>query len=52
MTSRGLKEDDMSHVATLIADIIDNLTDAAVHARVAKEVLVLTQKFPLYPELG
>ncbi|MSR88835.1 MAG: serine hydroxymethyltransferase [Candidatus Margulisbacteria bacterium] len=52
MTSRGLKEADMAHVATLIADIIDNLTDAAVHASVAKEVLVLTQKFPLYPELG
>lgn len=52
MTSRGLKEDDMSNVANLIADIIDNLTDDAVHARVAKEVLVLTQKFPLYPELG
>lgn len=52
MTSRGLKEDDMSHVANLIADIIDNLTDETVHTRVAKEVLVLTQKFPLYPELG
>lgn len=52
MTSRGLKEDDMSHVANLIADIIDNLTDETVYARVAKEVLALTQKFPLYPELG
>jgi len=52
MTARGMKEPEMVIIATLIADVIDNLKDEAVLKRVASDVLALTRRFPLYPELG
>jgi glycine hydroxymethyltransferase len=52
MTARGMKEPEMVIIANLIADVIDHLHDETVLKRVAADVLSLTSKFPLYPELG
>ena len=49
VTSRGMKEDEMKTIGRLIAELVDN-GDAAVEA-VKKEVLELTERFPLYPDL-
>jgi glycine hydroxymethyltransferase len=52
MTTRGMKETDMKTIANWIADVIDDITNHAAHQNIAKNVLELTGKFPLYPELG
>ena len=52
MTSRGLKESHMGHVARLICDVLSHPDDSAVHQRVAQEVRALMDQFQLYPELG
>ena len=49
VTSRGMKEDEMKTIGRLIAELVDN-GDAAVEA-VKKEVLELTERFPLFPDL-
>lgn len=48
MTSRGLKEADMSQVATLIADALENSDNEAMLAKVRKGVAELCSAFPLY----
>ena len=52
MTARGLKEADMVEVANLIADVLDHPHDVHVKATVHAKVRQLTDRFPLYPELG
>ena len=47
MTSRGLKEEDMSYVAQLIADL---LLDKDSKENISKKVKELTSRFPLYKE--
>lgn len=46
LTTRGLKEDEFKRVGTLICDIIDNMDDDAVLARVKGEVNELCASFP------
>jgi len=46
LTTRGLKEDEFKRVGTLICDIIDNMNDDAVLARVKGEVNELCASFP------
>ncbi|MDR2164471.1 MAG: serine hydroxymethyltransferase, partial [Zoogloeaceae bacterium] len=48
MTTRGFKELEVETVAHLIADVLDAPEDAAVCARVRKEVVALCGKFPVY----
>ena len=48
MTTRGFKEAEVRQTANLIADLLDAPEDAAVLARVTKEVEALTAKFPVY----
>ncbi|MDC0036961.1 serine hydroxymethyltransferase [bacterium] len=50
LTSRGMKESDMSDVATMIADILSNPEDETVQSRVKRDVQALTASFPLYTE--
>ncbi len=52
MTSRGMKEDDMRHIARLINDVLVNVDDASVHAAVKEDVKTFCRKFPLYPSLN
>jgi len=52
VTSRGMKEEAMAKIATLIADVLSNPEDLTIKERVSKEVLDITSAYPLYPELG
>jgi glycine hydroxymethyltransferase len=50
LTTRGMKEAEMKKIAGLIDQVISNLNDKKVYARVREEVLSLCQSFPLYQE--
>ena len=40
----------MEAIGDWIADILDNINDESAQARVKKEVQLLCEKFPLYPQ--
>ncbi len=48
ITTRGFKEAESEQVGNWICDIIDNMEDESVHARVKAEVSELCAKFPMY----
>ncbi|WP_218313263.1 serine hydroxymethyltransferase [Alteromonas antoniana] len=48
ITRRGFKEDEAKQVATWMCDVLDNLGDESVEARVKQEVIDLCAKFPVY----
>ncbi len=48
MTTRGLKEKELSEVAGWICDILDNLHAPDVIERVRNRVVALCQRFPVY----
>ena len=48
VTTRGLKEIEVEHLAHLIADVLDAPTDNTVLLRVAQEAKALCAKFPVY----
>ena len=50
LTTRGMKEAEMRQVGRWIAEALLQRTDAAVLARIRKEVLGLCEAFPLYAE--
>jgi glycine hydroxymethyltransferase len=52
VTTRGMKEEEMVHIANMIASVLRNIDDENVIARVRDEVAELCLRFPLYPELG
>ena len=51
VSTRKMKEEQMRKVAELINAALEDHGDAKEIARIKKEVIVLTKKFPLYPEL-
>ena len=51
VTTRGLREAQIDLIAEWIDDAIKKRNDFAVLEKIKKEVLQLTRKFPLYPEL-
>ena len=51
VTTRKMKEADMRKIAGVINDALENPLDQEKLAHVRKQVLDLTKKFPLYPEL-
>jgi len=51
LTTRGMKEAEMVHVAGLLAKVIENHGSQDVIAGVHKDVIALTDKFPLYQKL-
>ncbi|MDI6821896.1 MAG: serine hydroxymethyltransferase [Actinomycetota bacterium] len=51
MTTRGVKEEGMRRIGTLIAKVLDNIGKESVCKQVRAEVRELCQNFPLYPEL-
>ncbi|MDD5059811.1 MAG: serine hydroxymethyltransferase [Candidatus Omnitrophica bacterium] len=51
VSTRKMKEPEMQKIASLINDAIENNANPAKLLEVKKETLVLTKKFPLYPEL-
>ena len=48
LTTRGFKEKETEHIANLIADVLDNPTDATVIERVKADVKTLMDAFPVY----
>ena len=48
LTTRGMKEDEMRKIAQLIASIVHEPESEEVKERVRREVLDLTEEFPLY----
>ena len=52
ITTRGLKEKDMSDVVDLIDKVLMNLDDEKTISSVKNDVEDLMKQFPLYPELG
>ncbi len=48
ITRRGFKEAEAEQVAAWMCDVLDNLGDEAVEARVKQEVIELCAKFPVY----
>jgi glycine hydroxymethyltransferase len=50
MTTRGMKEAEMRQISHWIAEALDHRTDAAVLAKIRKQVLEMAEEFPLYAE--
>jgi glycine hydroxymethyltransferase len=50
LTTRGMKEAEMRQVGRWISEALHQRTDAAVLAKIRKQVLELADTFPLYPE--
>jgi glycine hydroxymethyltransferase len=49
VTTRGFKEQEMREVASLIAQVLDNISSDDALAEVRRKVGELTSRFPLYP---
>ena len=50
VTTRGMKEAEMRQISHWIAEVLDHRTDAAVLAKIRKQVLGMAEEFPLYAE--
>jgi glycine hydroxymethyltransferase len=50
LTTRGMKESEMRQIGSWIAEVLLHRTDAAVLAKVRKQVFELCEAFPLYAE--
>jgi glycine hydroxymethyltransferase len=50
LTTRGMKETEMRQVGRWISEVLQHRTDAAVLAKVRKQVVEFAEGFPLYPE--
>ncbi|OYQ79381.1 serine hydroxymethyltransferase [Ignatzschineria sp. F8392] len=50
ITTRGFKEAQCDLLANWICDVLDNIDDDSVIERVAKNVVSLCDKFPVYPD--
>src|SRR5205814_9639645 len=50
VTTRGMKEPEMTQIAALIDRVLANVGVVSVEATVRREVQELTNRFPLYPE--
>lgn len=52
VTTRGMKEDEMREISSLIDRTFSNQSNEAELNKIKEQVLNLTNKFPLYEELG
>jgi len=52
LTTRGMKEGEMKEIARMIKRVCAAHTDSELKKKVRQEVLEMTARFPLYPELG
>ena len=50
VTTRGMKEEQMRQIAHWISETLNHRTDAAVLAKIRKQVLGMAEEFPLYAE--
>ena len=52
VTTRGMKEEHMETVVSMIDKILMNADDEKVNTSIRNDVKIFMQQFPLYPELG
>jgi len=52
LTTRGMNEGEMKEIARMIKRVCAAHADVALKQKVRQEVLEMTGRFPLYPELG
>lgn len=52
ITTRGMKENDMETVASMVDKVLSNIDDEKTIAEIKEDVKEFMQQFPLYPELG
>jgi glycine hydroxymethyltransferase len=50
LTTRGMKEDEMRLIASLIAEVINHIDDEQKNRAVAEKVKTLCDRFPLYSQ--
>jgi len=50
VTTRGMKEGEMRQIAHWSSEALDHRADAAVLAKIRKQVLGMADEFPLYAE--
>ena len=48
LTARGMKEKEFEIIANKICDVLDNIEDSALHAKINKELEELASKFVVY----
>jgi glycine hydroxymethyltransferase len=48
LTSRGMKEKELEIIANKIADVLDNINDTALHAKIKDEMKELASNFVIY----
>lgn len=48
LTSRGMKESEFVFVANKIADVLDDISNTELHARIKAEIIQFSHKFPVY----
>ena len=51
LTTRGMNEDEMRQIGSLIASLLHDPDDESLKQKARREVSSLTSRFPLYPEL-
>ncbi len=52
LTTRGMKEDEMKHIARMIVKVIENPNDSELKLKVRSEVEELCGKFPIYGDVS
>ncbi|MBI5799048.1 MAG: serine hydroxymethyltransferase, partial [Candidatus Yonathbacteria bacterium] len=52
LTTRGLKETDMEHIAETILDVLTHRTDNGVKDRARAMVKEMSARYPLYPDFS
>jgi glycine hydroxymethyltransferase len=52
VTTRGMKEAEMDNIAALVAEVIDNIKDPGVIARVAEKAKALATSYPIFEGRG
>ncbi len=48
LTSRGMKEKEFERIANRICDVLDNIDDTALHAKIKEEMKALASQFIIY----
>jgi glycine hydroxymethyltransferase len=50
VTTRGMKEDDMAAIGSMIVEVLSHPQDRGVLSRIRQSVRDMCQRFPLYPD--
>ncbi len=51
VTSRGMKEEQMEEIGELIVEVLKNIDDETVAAKVKTRIDALCREFPIYPDI-